>query len=82
MRRVSATDANREFSRLLREVRGGETITVTSKGHPVAVIVPAGQFARPGQDGAKAALLARLRAQPCAGATWTRDDLYDAGGAA
>ena len=77
MRRVSAADANREFSKILRQVREGETITVTSRGEPVAVIAPIGEAARPGQEAAKVALLNRLRAQPPAGATWTRNELYE-----
>ena len=78
MRRVSAADANREFSKILRQVRDGETITVTSRGEPVAVIAPVGERSRPGQEAAKAALLARLRSQAPAGASWTREDLYEA----
>ena len=75
MREVSATDANREFSKILREVREGETVTVTSKGKPVAVISPFG--VPPGQAAARASLLARLKSQSCAGIAWTRDELYD-----
>ena len=77
MRRVSAADANREFSKILRQVREGETITVTSRGQPVAVIVPVSEATPPGQQGAKTALLARLRTQAPVGATWTRDELYE-----
>ena len=77
VRHVAAADANREFSKILRQVRDGETITVTSRGQPVAVISPVGEATRPGQEGAKAALLARLRGQAPAGATWTRDELYE-----
>ncbi len=38
---VSAADANRRFSRILREVRDGRSYVVTSHGTPVARIVPA-----------------------------------------
>jgi len=79
MRRVTAADANREFSKLLRQVRDGETITVTSHGEPVAVISPVGDLPPPGQAKAKQALLSRLRAQIPAGVTWTRDELYERG---
>lgn len=77
MRQVSAADANREFSRILREVRQGETFTVTSRGEPVAVIAPVGELQRPGQAAAKDELLARLRSQSAVGATWTRNELYE-----
>ena len=37
---VSAADANRKFSQLLREVRQGSSYVVTSHGRPLAQIVP------------------------------------------
>ncbi len=49
MRSVSAADANREFSKILRTVREGETITVTSHGEPVAVISPISELHRSGR---------------------------------
>lgn len=39
-RSISATDANREFSRVLSEVAAGETYIVTSHGKPVARLAP------------------------------------------
>ncbi len=77
MRQISSADANREFSKLLRRVRDGESVTVTSRGEPVAVMVPFDAMAHAGQEEAKAALLARLRAQAPAGVSWTRDELYE-----
>jgi len=76
---VSAADANRDFSKLLRGVRDGESYTITSHGKPVAKLVPAG--ARDAvRDAAKRGLLARLRAQRATAriGRWTRDELYDA----
>ena len=37
---IQATEANRHFSRILREVAEGDTFTVTSHGRPIARIVP------------------------------------------
>ena len=76
MRNVSAADANRHFSRILRDVRAGETVTVTSHGAAVATIQPVPANAET-RDPAKQALLARLRGQEAAGISWTREDLYD-----
>jgi prevent-host-death family protein len=76
MRTVSAADANRHFSRLLRDVQSGETVTVTSRGLPVATIGPV-MAAGPEQKTARNALLARLKSQAPAGITWSRDELYD-----
>lgn len=37
---ISSADANRSFSRILREVREGQSFVVTSHGRPVARIAP------------------------------------------
>ena len=37
---ISAAEANRRFSQLLREVREGHSFIVTSRGKPVAKITP------------------------------------------
>jgi prevent-host-death family protein len=74
---VSAADANRRFSELLRTVRDGRSVLVTSHGKPVARIVPVTEHDRT-SEGARAALLARLRAEPVANiGRWTRDELYE-----
>lgn len=75
---VSAADANRHFSQILRQVREGRSFTVTSHGTPVARIVPA-QRGGALTAAAKEALMARLRAQPVqvVGHRWSRDALYD-----
>lgn len=38
MKHITAAEANRNFSRLLKEVQTGEVIVVTSHGKPVATI--------------------------------------------
>lgn len=74
-RAISAAEANRKFSQLLREVKEGRSYVITSHGRPVARIEPVKEK----RDGrAKAALLAHLRAQPVQDiGRWTRDELYD-----
>ncbi len=42
MRQVGAYDAKTHLPRLLDDVAGGETITITKHGVPVALLVPAG----------------------------------------
>jgi len=37
---VSATEANRRFSRLLRDVESGGRVTITKDGRPVAILAP------------------------------------------
>jgi len=74
---ISAADANRRFSLLLRGVREGHSYVVTSHGKPVARLVPAGKHDDVAVS-ARSALLARLEKQPVTNAgRWTRDDLYE-----
>ena len=74
---VSAADANRDFSKLLRDVRNGGSVVITSHGKPVAKIVPFVTHDRVA-DAARTALLAHLRAQPAIDiGRWTRDELHE-----
>jgi prevent-host-death family protein len=78
---VSAADANRKFSELLKGVRKGRSYIVTSHGEPVAKLVPAEPDARL-FAAARSSLLARLKAQRAvqgskARRRWTRDELYE-----
>ena len=75
---VSAAEANRNFSRVLREVRGGRSYVITTHGKPVATIAPVSA----GSDlklAARRTLLHRLRRQSGSRAAgrWTRDELYE-----
>ena len=73
---ISAADANRKFSELLRLVREGDTFVVTSHGRPVAKIVPVENPEK--VPGAKERLLARLSSQPAMNiGKWTREELYE-----
>lgn len=83
MHTVSAAEANRQFSSLLRQVSQGETVTVLSHGRPVATISPATEGGDGGRDRAhaRARLLARLDAEAATGErNWTRDEFYDRAG--
>jgi prevent-host-death family protein len=74
---VSAAEANREFSKLLRGVREGNSYIVTSHGRPVAKLVPVVEDISRRED-AKQKLLKRLRSQSALNAgKWTRDELYE-----
>ena len=74
---ISAAEANRNFSRLLRRVRDGHSVVVTSHGRPVAKLVPVDARDHVVR-GARAALFERLRAAPAVNVgRWTRDELYE-----
>jgi prevent-host-death family protein len=74
---VSAADANRKFSHILREVSAGYRYVVTSHGRPVARIVPVGDR-EDGGVAARAALIERLRRERVVNTSrWTREELYE-----
>lgn len=78
---ISAAEANRQFSALLRGVREGNSYIVTSRGRAVAKIESV--EAQDGADQARRtlaldALLKRLRSQaPSYIGPWTREELYE-----
>lgn len=77
MKTVTAADANRGFSRLLREVRDGEEVTILSRGTPVAKITSVNSAALQ-KKAMKNLLLSRLKTRKAAGSrNWTRDELYE-----
>ena len=74
---ISAADANRRFSELLRTVQKGGSVLVTSHGKPVARITPVVADDRAAKV-ARAALFARLKRERANNSgRWTRDELYD-----
>ncbi len=77
---VTATEANRSFSKLLRAVARGERIDILSHGRKVAVLQPAADDEA--QRSRQLAGLARLREQWsrrefAAVGPWTREELYE-----
>jgi prevent-host-death family protein len=74
---VSAADANRRFSELLRTVKKGQSVVVTNHGKPVAKVSPVVEDDL-AAEGARSALFTRLRKERVVNAgRWTRDELYD-----
>ena len=79
MESISAAEANRKFSQLLRNVKEGKSYVVTSHGRPVARIEPIQpKQGNVGGSPAWRALMRRLKKQPVIDiGPWTRDELYD-----
>jgi len=74
---ISAAEANRNFSQLLRDVREGQSYVVTSHGRPVARIAPT-QNENAGAAKARASLLHRLKSEKVVEVgKWRRDELYE-----
>jgi len=78
MQTLGATDANRHFSMVLKQVSQGEEFLVISRGKPVATIAPV----KKGDGSRRAArelLLKRLGCQQpqSVAVAWSRDELYE-----
>jgi len=77
---IPAAEANRQFSKLLRAVREGARVTITSHGEPVAELVPptAETDGSERRRRAHEALMAHLTSvKPVVIGPWTREELYD-----
>lgn len=74
---ITASEANREFSKMLREVgSSGTSYTITVHGKPVADLVP--RLDKERMEKAKQQLLRRLRRQrPMNLGPFSRDEAYD-----
>ncbi len=79
MKTVTAAEANRQFSAVLREVAQGQSGLVTSRGKPVATIAPANRVRDRSRERAKKHLFERLAAIKPSGRVreWSRGQLYD-----
>lgn len=74
---ITAADANRKFSQVLREVKEGQSYVVTSHGRAVARIAPFKED-RATASNARSSLLNRLRSERVVRiGRWKRDELYD-----
>jgi prevent-host-death family protein len=76
---ITATEANRSFSRVLRGVQEGRCYIITSHGTPVArVLPPVDDIDIERRAEARLRLLERLERQPVMNAgRWTREELYE-----
>ena len=77
MKIITASEANRRFSQMLRAVSRGERFTVISRGRPVATVQPVDGG---GEERAVARkrLVERLKSSAVLEPVeWTRDELYD-----
>jgi prevent-host-death family protein len=71
---ITASQANQEFSKLLRQVQQGEDFVVMSRGRAVARVIP---YAEEKPKNAMSAMLEKLEQLPRRTLSdWSRDDLY------
>ncbi len=80
---VSAAEANRSFSKLLRAAKSGMRVTITSHGEPVAELGPVGRASREIAERERRRIaIERLREHwnsvtPVIAGSWRREDLYE-----
>jgi prevent-host-death family protein len=81
MPRISATEANRKFSKLLAKVRQGEPAEITIRGEVVARlerVTPKDRVSEEERRKRWEEFIEHLRNQPAVGVPrGTRDELYD-----
>ncbi|TAN20610.1 MAG: type II toxin-antitoxin system prevent-host-death family antitoxin [Acidobacteria bacterium] len=81
MATITATEANRKFSELLRGVKKGRTYVITSRGEAVAELRPVASESEAEKARRKKALgelLDRLKSQPAMNLPHiTRDEMHD-----
>ena len=74
-RAITASKANQHFSQLLRDVADGQSFTVTSRGRPVARVLPVDRHE---ESRSVRRLLRFLAGLPVRhSGNWSRDDLYE-----
>ncbi len=67
-REIPVRELRNDVSRILREVEQGQSFTVTSRGRPVARVIPTPQTWVPGE-----VLAEIMRRTPVDGEAWLRD---------
>ena len=76
MRSVTAREANQAFSRILQEAERGESVVITRRGRPVAVIAPYRAADVP--ERAIDHIVALMhRGLPIGGRRFTRDEMHE-----
>jgi prevent-host-death family protein len=74
---MTVTDANREFSKLIKAVKKGDSFILTSHGEAVAKITPIERDTEEAER-KKAEFIEYLRAKPVRNiGRWTRDELHE-----
>jgi prevent-host-death family protein len=76
MRYITATEANQKMSSVLRDVAAGASYTVTSRGKPVAKVVPVDDKSEKEKDLSDLIAFARSLPRVYTG-PWKREDLYE-----
>ncbi len=77
MRSVTAREANQAFSRILKAAKSGESVVITRRGEPVAIIAP---YRAPDREREHAVerIVAMIReGLPIGGRRFSRDEMHE-----
>ncbi|HEY0302706.1 MAG TPA: type II toxin-antitoxin system prevent-host-death family antitoxin [Rhizomicrobium sp.] len=84
MSSVGAREANRSFSRILKEAENGKSVTITRNGKPVARLVPAAvppaatAMSKKRREKSLTKLMALLeKGYDLGGGPYSRDDMHE-----
>jgi prevent-host-death family protein len=78
MRSITAREANQSFSRVLKEAENGDSIVITRRGQPVAVLAPYRNVHRGDRERAIERIVALMReGLPLGGRRFTRDEMHE-----
>ena len=78
MRSISAREANQFFSRVLGEAERGDTIVITRRGKPVAVLAPyASQLSQERERAIERAVALMRKGLPIGNRRFTRDEMHE-----
>jgi prevent-host-death family protein len=78
MRSISAREANQSFSRVLSEAENGDTVVITRRGKPVAVIGPYSARLAQEREQAIERLVELMRVGlPLGGRRFSRDEMHE-----
>ena len=78
MRSISAREANQFFSRVLGEAERGDTVVITRRGKPVAVLAPyASQLSQERERAIERLVELMRKGLPLGGRRFSRDEMHE-----
>jgi prevent-host-death family protein len=77
MRAVTAREANQAFSRILKAAESGESVVITRRGEPVAVIAPYRAPDRAHEHAIEHVVAMMRNGLPLGGRRFSRDEMHE-----
>ena len=77
MRSVTAREANQAFSQILRSAESGESVVITRRGQPVAIIAPYRAQDRERERAIDHIVALMRQGLPIGGKRFSRDDMHE-----